>query len=223
MSRRRLENLIALTARQRCFWLFALLLMIIVAVPFLEGTRPGRIGLAMGSLAILAIGAGVVVRAMGSAALVVTLAAASAVLLVLSFEDGPAVYRTPAHAFSAAFSFAVTGYLLRYTFQREVLTLDKLYGAAAAFLLLGVAWVHLYAILLNVYPGSLVINGAPLNTLPPSSLVYFSLATLTATGMSDILPVHPVARMVCGLEMTAGVLFLAVLIARLASSYPARE
>ena len=38
------------------------------------------------------------------------------------------------------------GYLLRYVFQREVMTADKLYGAAAAYLMLGVLWGYLYAI-----------------------------------------------------------------------------
>jgi len=37
------------------------------------------------------------------------------------------------------------------------------------------------------------------------------------------MPVHPVARMLCSLEMITGVLFIAVLIARLAGSYPPRE
>ena len=39
--------------------------------------------------------------------------------------------------------------------------------------------------------------------------------------MSDILPLHPIARMLCSLEMiAAGVLFIAVLIARLAGAIP---
>jgi hypothetical protein len=51
-------------------------------------------------------------------------------------------------------------------------------------------------------------------------MLYFSFATLTATGMSDILPVAPLARVLCMFEMVTGVLFIAVLIARLASQYP---
>jgi hypothetical protein len=100
------------------------------------------------------------------------------------------------------------------------MTMDKLYGAAAGFLLLGVLWAYLYGILLAFYPGALTMNGAPLSALPASTLLYFSFVTLTATGMSDIMPVHPVARMLCSLQMITGVLFIAVLIARLAGSYP---
>ena len=39
--------------------------------------------------------------------------------------------------FSAAFYLLVVGYLLTYALRREVLTMDKLYGAAAAFIMLG--------------------------------------------------------------------------------------
>ena len=70
------------------------------------------------------------------------------------------------------------------------------------------------------YVSALAMNGAPMSSAPPSSMLYFSIATLTATGMSDILPVHPIARTLCSFEMITGVLFLAVLIARLAGSYP---
>ena len=43
---------------------------------------------------------------------------------------------------------------------------------------------------------------------------------LTSTGFGDIVPVHPVARMLSVLEQVAGVLFIAILIARLAGTYP---
>src|SRR4029453_15898594 len=45
--------------------------------------------------------------------------------------------------------------------RRDVLTSDKLYGAAATYLLLGVAWAYLYAILQHLEPGSFALGGAP--------------------------------------------------------------
>ena len=58
---------------------------------------------------------------------------------------------------------------------------------------------------------------------PRSTILYFSFVTLTATGMSDVMPMHPIARMLTVFEMIIGVLFIAVLIARLAGTYPPRE
>ena len=46
---------------------------------------------------------------------------------------------------------------------------------------------------------------------------------LTSTGFGDIAPAHPVARMLCVLEQIIGVLFIAILIARLAGTYPPAE
>jgi hypothetical protein len=67
------------------------------------------------------------------------------------------------------------------------------------------------------------MNSEPLIATEPSTIFYFSFATLTATGMSDILPVAPLARILCMFEMVTGVLFIAVLIARLAGQYPPRQ
>src|SRR3977135_3828463 len=47
--------------------------------------------------------------------------------------------------FGAAFYFLTVSYLLTYVLGREVLTLDKLYGAASAFLMLGILWAYFYA------------------------------------------------------------------------------
>ena len=51
-------------------------------------------------------------------------------------------------------------------------------------------------------------------------MLYFSFTVLSSTGFGDITPVHPVARMLCVLEQVTGVLFIAILIARLAGTYP---
>jgi hypothetical protein len=50
-------------------------------------------------------------------------------------------------------------------------------------------------------------------------LIYYSLTTLTTTGYGDILPVSPWARSLANAEMVIGVLYLAILMARLVSLY----
>lgn len=211
------------TLRQRCFWLFAALLLLFVSIPFLEATPAGRVTLNIATLAVLIVASTAVSGSGGSTLITSLLALPTAAFLFLAVLYGRADLQLWSQAFGAAFFFAVSTYLLSYTFRRDVLTMDKLYGAAAAFLLLGVLWSYLYYIVLAFYPGALTINGQPLGNPLPSTLIYFSYATLTATGMSDVMPLHPVARILCAMEMITGVLFIAVLIARLASSYPLRE
>lgn len=210
----------ALTVRQRCFYLFFALLLLAIAVPLLEDSPHGRIVLNAISLLILLASAGAVGRSSGALVIALLLAAPAAAFQVLAFVDDAPRLLILSQAFAAGFYTITISYLLVYALQREVLTMDKLYGAAAVYLVLGLLWAYLYSILLWFHPGALAINGAPVNTLPPSSLVYFSFASLTATGMSDILPVLPMARMLCMFEMITGVLFVAVLIARLAGTYP---
>lgn len=45
------------------------------------------------------------------------------------------------------FLLIATAYLLRYVFQPKLMTQDKLFGAAGAYLLIGVFWAYLYAII----------------------------------------------------------------------------
>ena len=217
------RDTIAMTVRQRCFWLFAALLLLLISVPFVEDGPYGRVTLAVYTLLVVTAGAGVVGHGGGSAVIATLLAVPTAVFLFVA-----RVYELPgflltAQMFGAAFFFVVTVYLIAYVFRRDVLTIDKLYGAAAAYLLLGVMWTYFYWILLIVSPGALTLGGEPMINAAPSTMLYFSFVTLTATGMSDIMPVDPVARMVCALEMITGVLFIAVLIARLASSYSPKD
>lgn len=217
------RDTLVVTMRQRCFWLFALLLLLLVSVPFLEASPAGRIVLNVTSLLTLVAGAAAITQRAGAALISLLLAVPTALFLFLAVIYDQPQFSIWSQAFAAAFYFAVTSYLLSYTLRRDVMTMDKLYGAAAAFLLLGVLWGFLYLILLATYPGALTLNGVPMTSAPPSTILYFSFVTLTATGMSDIMPAHPVARMMCSLEMITGVLFIAVLIARLAGSYPPPE
>lgn len=207
------------TVRQRCFWLFAALLLLLVSVPFVEDGPYGRITLAICTLLVLMTGSAAIGHGGGAPVISALLALPTAGFLFVAL-----VYEQPgalllAQMFGAAFFFVVTTYLMAYVFRRDVLTMDKLYGAAAAYLLLGVLWTYFYWILLIVSPGALTLGGEPMINAPPSTMLYFSYVTLTATGMSDIMPVDPVARMLCVLEMITGVLFIAVLIARLAGTY----
>ena len=227
MSKRaRLEaarDTVTLTFQQRCFWLFAALLLLLVFVPILEDTAPGRIALHILGLGVLVAGSASLGRGAGAVVIGLLLAFPTAAFQILTFGFGQAQLHVAGLAFGAAFNFTVVSYLLTYTLRHDVMTMDKLYGAAAAFLLLGILWSYLYSILLSFYPEALLLNGAPIKTWLPSTMLYFSYVTLTATGMSDIMPAHPVARMLCVFEMITGVLFIAVLIARLAGSYPPKE
>ena len=211
---------VALTVRQRCFYLFCALVLLLVAVPLYEGSPAGRIALNIMNLLILLSGASAIGRGGGSFVISLLLAAPAAIFQALGYAAGDPYYVILSQAFAAAFYFVTVNYLLLYALRREVLTMDKLYGAAAGYLMMGVMWAYFYNLLIWFHPGSLAMNGEPLIAAEPSTTLYFSFVTLTGTGMSDVLPVAPFARILCVFEMVTGVLFIAVLIARLAGQYP---
>jgi len=124
--------------------------------------------------------------------------------------------------FSAALYFITTGYLMRYVFQPRIMTQDKLFGAAATYLIIGVLWAYFYAIVGFFYPQSYMIVGQP-GRLVYADALYLSITVLTSTGFGDITPLTRAARGVCMVEQITGALFVAILIARLAGVYPPRE
>jgi hypothetical protein len=116
---------------------------------------------------------------------------------------------------------ATLAYLLQYVFHRDVMTVDKLWGAGAAFLMMGVLWAYLYAIVQHYYPAPFAVGGTPADLTMPA-FVYFSFTVLTTTGFGDLTPLTRQARSLCVVEQITGALFLAILIARLTGVYPPR-
>ena len=67
----------------------------------------------------------------------------------------------------------------------------------------------------------------PFNQFIPSfeisTFLYFSLVTLTSVGYGGIAPVNPYVRMVAAFEGVTGIFYIAVVVARLVSSYRSAE
>lgn len=204
---------------QRCFYLFVAVLALVMAVLLLEPTPRGRVLLNAGNLLVVVAAVAAVGRTQLSFAIALLLAAPTLLFQLLAIDEGDSRFLLHSWAFGAALYGTTIGYLLRYVFQREVMTADKLYGAAAAYLMLGVLWGYLYAIANHLQPGSFAFGGA---VVPPAlgDLLYFSFTVLTSTGFGDAVPVLRYARGLCVLEQLVGALFLAILIARLAGVYP---
>ena len=110
--------------------------------------------------------------------------------------------------------------LLRYIFNAKEVTRDVLFAAVTVYILFAAVFVPLYGFIEGIAPGSIVDNvtGQPVFW---QQLIYYSLATLTTTGYGDIVPVNPWTRGLANIEAMIGVLYLAILMARLVSLYSA--
>ncbi|HET7096331.1 MAG TPA: ion channel [Casimicrobiaceae bacterium] len=204
---------------QRCFYLFVVLLVLVGGVPFVEPTEFGRLVTNAVNLFVIIATVAAVGRTTLSFVIAILLAVPTLGFqwLFLAGEDPAALHWS--WIFGGALYLAAIVYLLRYVFQREVMTADKLFGAAAGYLMIGLFWAYVFALLGYYYPNAFAVYGtaAPLSFIDG---VYFSFTVLTSTGFGDITPLTRQARGLVVVEQVLGALFLAVLIARLAGVYP---
>jgi Ion channel len=219
MAIRKARDQLGRVFTQRCFYLFFVMLALVVAVPFVEPTPAGRLAVSALNVFIMIAVVAAVGRTVLSFVIIVLLAAAALGTQYLGISWGDAQHVVHSWMFGAVLYGATVTYMLRYVFQPDVMTADKLFGAASAYLMLGALWMYLYALVGYFYPGSFAVAGAPA-TPEPVDLLYFSFTVLTSTGFGDIVPLTRQARAVCVLEQLTGALFVAILIARLAGVYP---
>lgn len=130
--------------------------------------------------------------------------------------------------------FSLIGILLSFTFDVFIIVLvfrrvfteqqvksETIFGAICIYLLVGYSFASIYSMIDTLQPHAFYIDPI-LNTHSVPSrfdFIYYSFATMTSMGASGISPVTGQARSFTVIETTLGVLYLAVLIARLMAGY----
>ena len=115
----------------------------------------------------------------------------------------------------AAFYF-YTGYaLLRYMFADHVVTTDELYATGATFTVVAWGFAYVYLAVDIVFPDSFSVVASPLDAKAWFEMLFLSVTTMTSTGLSDIYPIRPHARSAVMIEQIAGMLYLALVVARM--------
>ena len=219
MAIRTAQRLLGRVFTQRCFYLFVVLLAFDAVVPFIDPGPHAKFVINFLDCMVIVSAVAAVGRTVLSFVIVSLLAIAALTFFWWSVEHEDATHLARAWGFAAALDLATIIYLLVYVFRPEVMTADKLFGAAAAYLMIGSLWATLYALTDLFYPRSFVGLGKELSSDLPDFL-YFSYTVLTTTGFGDIVPKTRQARALCNIEQLAGGLYIAILIARLAGVYP---
>ena len=137
---------------QRCFYLFVALLALMTAALLVDLTPPGRLLLNAINLMIDVAAVAAVGRSFLSFVVASALAIPAMLFQIRGIVEESETQLVISWAFNAALYAVTIAYLLRYVFQREVMTADKLYGAAAGYLMIGVLWAMLYAIASHFQP-----------------------------------------------------------------------
>ena len=224
MAISKLQSSFARIFRQRCFYLFLSILFLIVAAPFLTETLHGRVLVQAAQVLVLIAS----VAAVGRTALPFVIALLLGVPAFV-FQSGitfgygdPHMFRIYSNVFHGVFYLVAVVYLLRYVFNPDVMTDDKLFGAASVYLMLAMMFAYVY---LSVQLVDADAFGARIGERPRSfdDLLYMSFGILTSNGPGDVTPIGAKVRSIVILEQIVGVLYVAILIARLAGIYPPRR
>jgi voltage-gated potassium channel len=115
----------------------------------------------------------------------------------------------------------VVANLLRFVLRAESVNAEVLCASISAYLMLGLMWTMAYWLVDQLTPGgafSFNTNAGP-RSMNGFTGFYFSFITLSTVGYGDITPVSRIARWLAAMEAMTGLLYVAILIARLVSIY----
>lgn len=118
-----------------------------------------------------------------------------------------------AHSFESLAYFIAAFGLVRYMFADRYLTKDEMFAAGAVFTLIAWGFAFLYNICQLLIPNSFQSPRAGLQSW--LDLLFLSFSLQSATGLSDIMPISPAARILAMLQMFCGVMYLALIVSRL--------
>lgn len=114
----------------------------------------------------------------------------------------------------AFYTYTLIG-LLRYLFHDERVTADEIWGIGATFTVGIWLWAYAYSAIQTVVPGSFIAAVDPEAQRTWVELLFLSTTTMTSTGLSDVVPVTPLARAVVMIQQIGGMLYLAVAVSRI--------
>lgn len=113
--------------------------------------------------------------------------------------------------------FYAAASLIASMMEDYLVTVDELFAAGATYTLLAWGFAYLYMLVQLLVPGSFVSSAIQRETLTFVELLFVSFTNLSATGLSDIVPVTTPARVIVMLEQFFGVAYIAIVISRLVS------
>ena len=118
---------------------------------------------------------------------------------------------------AVVFSAYATWRMLTGIVRSERVTGNVLAGALATYIMAGLAFAVVYAVIASRRPDAFVTASAAPASFP--DLVYFSFVTLLTIGFGDVTPAAPIARAIVLCEGLFGVVFTTVVMASLVAAY----
>jgi hypothetical protein len=189
-------------------------LLVVLAYPFLDSSTAGRavLGVVQMVVVLAAVAAVRLTPALTWVALLLGVPAMVFAVLEAVEPDTDWIVLTSA-VVHAPFYFYVSYAMIRYLFHDDRVTRDELFATGAAFTVVAWAFAYVYAAAQVLWPHS--FDGAQGSDQPWFNLLFLSFSNLTSVGLSDVVPIGGHARSLVMVEQLAGVLYVALVIARL--------
>jgi hypothetical protein len=199
--------------------LLVLLVIAVFGIPFLTapGSLVGRI--MQDTLFSLILVAGVVTSTERPGVVpLIALCALVAVAVRCASWLFPADYTLAIRDETTLAAIALIGATLgMIVFGPGKVTFDRIDGAIALYVLIGMIWAYAYQLVNLRVPHAFAGAALDPDSENPSTWIYFSFVTLTTAGYGDIVPVARQARSLANLEGLIGQLYPAIVLARLVS------
>ncbi len=106
--------------------------------------------------------------------------------------------------------------IVRRVLARPTITLQSIYGALSAYLIIGLMYAAFYAAIGRLSGAPFFAHHQPANT---QTFQYFSFTTLTTLGYGDFTAAGNSGRALAVIEALSGQVFLATLVARLVAAF----
>jgi hypothetical protein len=200
-------------ARHPSAFLLAAQLLSLALYAAFDGTPSGRVLLSSFGVLVLVLAVWVVNRSPAINWIAWLLAAPAAALSLLGLVN-PDLLVWGA-LFEAALYFYTAGSLIAYMLGDYQVTVDELFAVGATFTLLAWGFAYLYLVCQAWSPGSFAGGPNPGQPRTFVELLFLSSTNLSATGLSDIVPVTPPGRVLAILEQFTGIGYVAMVVSRL--------
>jgi hypothetical protein len=208
--------------RHRFVYLMASLLLVVIAFPFVSNQPVGRWVLNSFATIIIALS---IYEVSESKKIFLW----SMVLVIFSVIAHGLYMVSPSHfssvldsGTSIVFLSFISVNIFRIMLKDRVITTSTIYGAMCVYFLLAIVFGDIYIIINELSPGAFFIETVR-SVLTPMvtrfDLFSFSFAMLTTVGQGKLVPNNQLVNSFVIIEQLIGVLFLAVLIARLVTGF----
>lgn len=117
------------------------------------------------------------------------------------------------YAFGTLMYVYIVVLLLKALLARQSVTTDMIYCAISIYLLIGIMWAGIFAVVETVAPGSFASPSGSVD------FIYFSFVTLTTVGYGDVAPLTVLSKRLAVFEAGMGGVYMAIIVALIVGRY----